>query len=60
MFKCRNGDVSFVRSQNQKNIIFFGANYNNLDAKNLYKALNVAKPDLVMVQLAPDYLLDNF
>jgi hypothetical protein len=32
------------------NVIFFGANYNEeFPAKNLYKALNVAKPDLVMV-----------
>jgi hypothetical protein len=28
--------------------------------KNLYKALNVAKPDLVMVQISPEYILDNF
>lgn len=45
----------------QTNVIFFGANFDNeFPAKNLYKALNVAKPDCVMVQLSPDYLLSNF
>ena len=28
--------------------------------KNMYKAMTVAKPDLVMVQVSPDLLLDNF
>lgn len=43
------------------NVIFFGANFDdNFPSKNLYKALNVAKPDLVFVQISPDYLLDNF
>ena len=43
------------------NVIFFGANFDedSMPVKNLYKALNVAKPDLVMVQLSPDYLLSN-
>lgn len=45
----------------QTNVIFFGANFNDsFPSKNLYKALNVAKPDLVMVQLSPDYLLTDF
>ena len=45
----------------QTNVIFFGANFNEtFPSKNLYKALNVSKPDLVMVQLSPDYLLSNF
>ena len=45
----------------QTNVILFGANYNDdFVSKNLYKALNVAKPDLVMVQLSPDYLLEDF
>ena len=42
-------------------MIFFGANFDNeFPAKNLYKALNVAKPDCVLVQLSPDYLLSSF
>ena len=58
--QCEQGDVSFIRSKEQKNIIFFGADFDTLNMKNLYKAMNVAKPDLVMVQLSPNYLLDNF
>ena len=43
------------------NVIFFGANFNDeFPVKNLYKALNVAKPDMVMVQLSPNYLLEKF
>jgi hypothetical protein len=34
-----------VRSEQGKNVIFFGADYEQLEVKNLYKALNVAKPD---------------
>ena len=45
----------------QTNVIFYGANYGDeFVSKNLYKALNVAKPDLVMVQLSPEYLLRDF
>lgn len=55
-----NGDVSFVRSTNAKNIIFFGADYENIEMKNLYKAMTIAKPDLVLVQLGPEHLLKNF
>jgi len=49
MHQCKGGDVSFVRSRQGKNVIFFGADYEQLEIKNLYKALNVAKPDLVLV-----------
>ena len=52
--------MSYVRSQTGKNVIFFGADYEKLEIKNLYKALNVAKPDLVLVQLGPEHLLENF
>ncbi len=58
--QCSGGDVSFVRSETGKNVIFFGADYDKIEIKNLYKALNVAKPDLVLVQVGPEHLLDNF
>ena len=66
--QCKNGDVTYVKlekkdemTQHQTNVIFFGANFDNeFPAKNLYKALNVARPDLVMVQMSPDFLLSNF
>ena len=66
--QCYGGDVTYVKlksrdkdNERKTNIIFFGANFDNdYPAKNLYKALNVAKPDLVMVQMSPDYLLSNF
>ena len=55
--QCKGGDVTYVKLQSrhevnkkQTNVIFFGANFDNeYPAKNLYKALNVAKPDVVMV-----------
>lgn len=63
---CKDGDMTYVRMRKnrlgrQTNVIFFGANLaDGFPSKNLYKALNVAKPDLVMVQLSPDYLLNDF
>ena len=43
--KCREGDATFVRLRGS-NLIFFGANFaQDFPSKNLYKALNVAKPD---------------
>ena len=43
------------------NVICFGANYNErFPMKNLYKALNVIRPDALLVQLSPDILLSNF
>ena len=47
--QCKDGDVSFVRSKHGKNIVFFGADYERCSMKNMYKAMTVAKPDLVMV-----------
>jgi hypothetical protein len=38
-----------MRSENEKNIIFFGADYDKIEMKNLYKALTVSKPDIVLV-----------
>ena len=64
--QCKDGDLTYVRMRKNKlgrqtNVIFFGANFNdNFPSKNLYKALNVAKPDLVMVQLSPEHLLNDF
>lgn len=65
--KCEKGDVTYVRNQKnevtgqQTNLIFFGANFDNeFPAKNLYKAMNVARPDLVLVQMDPLNLLDDF
>lgn len=66
--QCRNGDLTYVRMRKNKlgrqtNVIFYGANFSDdtvFQAKNLYKALNVAKPDLVMVQLSPELLLSDF
>lgn len=48
--------------ETQPAVIFFGADYQDEDfpAKNLYKALRVAKPDLVLVQLSPEFLLQDF
>lgn len=52
--------MTYVRLKDS-NLIFFGANFTNeFPAKNLYKALNVAKPDSVLVQMAPNYLLSKF
>jgi len=43
------------------NLVLFGATYEQyFPIKNLYKALNVFKPDAVVVQLHPDLLLENF
>ena len=64
--ECRGGDLTYVRMRKNKlgrqtNVVFFGANFNDeFPSKNLYKALNLSKPDLVMVQLSPEYLLSDF
>lgn len=56
MKECSQGDISYVRllnSQNEKdftNVILFGANYNEyFPIKNIYKALNIIKPDALLV-----------
>jgi hypothetical protein len=60
---CEEGDVTYVRMNNTQktNVVFFGPNLsNNFPAKNIYKALNLTKPDKVLVQMNPEILLDNF
>ena len=52
--QCQDGDISYLRLPNKRglnaNVMFFGANYNDdFPVKNLYKALNVIKPDTVLV-----------
>ena len=55
----RAGEVTYKR-HNESNVIFVGANYNNISLKNIYKLLNSAKPDLVLIQLKPDHFDDLF
>jgi hypothetical protein len=47
------GDMSYLRladENNNSNVIFFGAKYDsNFPIKNLYKALNLIKPDALLV-----------
>ena len=31
------------------NVIFFGANYDHINIKNIYKAMNLVKPDCVLL-----------
>lgn len=49
-----------MRTEDGRNVVIFGADYSELNVKNLYKALNVAKPDVVLVQLPPNLLLNKF
>ncbi len=42
------------------NVIFIGADYADFEVKNLYKSLNVIRPDLVIMQVRPDLVLDKF
>ena len=54
-------DSSESELPQSSNVIFFGANYDeSFPIKNLYKALNVVRPDALLVQLSPDLLLQNF
>ena len=46
--------------QRAANVIFIGADWKDFELKNLYKSLNVIKPDLVMLQLRPDLVMDKF
>ena len=53
--QCRNGDMTYLRlknpiSEKESNVVFFGANFDeDFPIKNLYKALNVIKPDALLV-----------
>ena len=65
--ECYLGDMSYLKlyrkdsEQEFTNVVFFGANYlDSYPIKNLYKALNIFKPDALLVKLRPDLLLDNF
>ena len=41
-------------------MIFVGADFEGFEVKNLYKSLNLIKPDLIMMQVRPDLVLDRF
>jgi hypothetical protein len=41
-------------------VIFVGADFEEFEVKNLYKSLNLIKPDLIMMQVRPDLVLDRF
>ena len=61
----RTGDVTYVQLDNEElgwhaNVIFIGADYKEFEVKNLYKALNVIKPDVVLLQVRPDEILEGF
>lgn len=62
MKECKQGDLSYVhlkqKDGHSTNLVLFGATYEQyFPIKNLYKALNIFKPDAVIVQLHPDLLL---
>lgn len=57
--ECKHGNVTYTRLFNTQeqaaNVLFFGANFDSgFPLKNLYKALNVVKPDTILVQIPPD------
>jgi hypothetical protein len=37
-----------------------GADYEDFEEKNLYKALTLIKPDAIVLQVRPDLVLDRF
>ena len=51
-----------MNNERKTNVVFFGPNFQgrSFPAKNLYKAMNVVRPDAVLVQMSPDLLLDEF
>jgi hypothetical protein len=49
-----------AKTQRAANVIFVGADFENFELKNLYKSLNLIKPDLIMMQVRPDLVLDRF
>ncbi len=62
--KYRRGDVTYVQIDEEEraaNVIFIGAEYEEeFEVKKLYKSLNVIKPDMVMIQVRPDLVLERF
>ena len=65
MQECQNGDLAYVRLTSKEhdqsqtsNVILFGANFDDeYPLKNLYKALNVVRPDALLLQVTPDVAL---
>ena len=62
----RKGDVTYVQLEGKvagrernANGIFIGADYENFEVKNLYKSLNLVKPDVIVLQVRPDLVLEN-
>ncbi|CDW83262.1 UNKNOWN [Stylonychia lemnae] len=58
-------DVTYVHidqpeSFRSSNVLFVGADFEDFTLKNIYKSLNVFKPDLVLLQLRPDDVLNQF
>lgn len=59
----REGDVTYMQIEEEEkgraaNVIFVGAEFENFEMKNLYKSLNLIKPDVVVMQVRPDLVLD--
>ena len=63
----KKGDVTYVQIEDQvtserqraANAIFVGADYENFEVKNMYKSLNLVKPDVILLQVRPDLVLEN-
>jgi hypothetical protein len=41
------------------NVIFMAADFKEFEVKNLYKSLNLVKPDVILMQVRPDSVLDS-
>ena len=54
-----NGRVNIFNYKETK-FTLVGAQYEFLPIKNVYQILNYSKPDVVLLQIKPDQLLDNF
>lgn len=59
----REGDATYMQIEEEEkgraaNVIFVGAEFENFEMKNLYKSLNLIKPDVVVMQVRPDLVLD--
>lgn len=55
--------VRLLNPQDQQttNVILFGANFDDdYPLKNLYKALNVVRPDALLLQISPDIAMKDF
>eukprot|EP00347_Sterkiella_histriomuscorum_P014480 403360714 len=61
----KTGDVTYIHLNNKEsnrnaNVLFLGADFENFELKNLYKTMNFFKPEIILVQVRPDQILDNF